>query len=396
MFDREFFEDKKGKAKRVWHILRWPIALGLLGAGVIFFLIMALGSLGFMGTTSTRLTSEANWQKFYSTYISSGTASKDQPYQIIDQPSDWPRETSDKMVYFDRRLISFLTYLAKGPATVGTCPSWPQGAGDPRADVIKLSVASAVNSDLYYPADNMPSVSTIYRGVGLRIVGMDKVKCTAYFPNPALSDPCSKPIEKKFQEFDIVFDPGKNYLSPQPTSPAPTGTCRPTLCAVNRYPDNPIDEPDANEKDAQTYNPQEKSEPWGNLMPPDTFVYDPASMKDVARQAAVYKMTELVYQIFAIDEAGCATTDGLRGYKKITPYSVVIPQWAADEMKKANLPGKSTTVWNDLKDLAGKSYVVNLQKNSPLAGLYWDPTTLDYHDQPVQRTSTLKGAHVNY
>jgi hypothetical protein len=356
---------------------------------------MALGSLGFMGTTQTRLIKESDWNSFYSTYFS-GNPAKGQPYTIVDKPSDWPRETSDNMVYFDKRLVALLTYLARGPAASGVCSNWPAGSGDPRADQIKLSVASQVNSDLYYPADNLPSVSTIYRGVGVRIAGMDKIKCTAYYPNPALPNPCEKPIEKKFQEFNIVFDPSKNYLDPQPGALAPTGVCRPTLCAANRYPDKPIEETDTNELNAEIYNPQEKNEAWGSLLPPATFVYDPSGMKDIAKTAAAYKMTELVYQILSIDKSGCADADGLRGYRKITPYSIVLPQWVVDELKLKNIPSSTQTVWNNLKELAGKSYVVNLQKNSPLAGLYWDPVTVDYHGQPVQRTSPLKAVHVNF
>ena len=398
--DQEFFEQKRGKAKKVWHILRWPVSLGLLALGIVFFLVSALGSLGFMGTTQTRLIKESDWNSFNSTYFSTNT-SKGQPYEIIDRPDNWPRETSDKMVYFDKRLVALLTYLAKGPAASGGCPNWPAGSGDPRADKIKLSVASQVNSGLYHPVDNLPSVSTIYRGVGVRVVGMDKIKCTVYYPDPNPAVACLKPIEKKFQEFDIVFDPAKNYLSPQPSAPAPTGVCKPTLCAVNRYPDKP-DGTDANEQNAEIYNPLEKNEAWGNLLPPDTFAYDPSGMKDIARSAAIYKMTELVYQMLSIDKSGCADEDGLRGYKKITPFSIVLPQWvvcgekSGEGLMNAKVPGSTQSVWNNLKELAGKSYVINLQKNSPLAGLYWDPVTFDYHGQAVNRTSTLKGVHVNF
>lgn len=398
---------KKNFLGSTWKILKWPLAITFVVLSGSFALTSALGTLGFNGTTDLRMISFADWTKFSGKYIDSATGSKGKPYEIIGSLKA-PRKTVDNMAYFDRRLVVLLSYLSDGPKTRGSCQGWyPSALNDPRTDKIKLNITSLVDSDLYTPPDNLKSVSTVYRGVGVRFEGMDKIKCTKRCIDPRI---CDSDISK-FKEYEINFDENKGFLDPKPTDVCPPGyEC---TCAVNRYPLTPRDELDVNEILAEVYNPIERnSTPWGKLMPSDGFAYSTAMADSEGKQAAVYKMTQLVYQIMSIDDKGCLSQDvrtrygksfpyleSEKRFEKVTPYQVIFPEWVKLKLDgtATGTGGKEKKIWNDLTKMGSEKYLINLQKNSSLAGVIWDPETTDFFGKAVTGgKSNLEVLHVNY
>ncbi len=381
------------------------VSILVVGAGVA--LSSSLGILGYNGTTGLQMTPKADWNEFHRTYFEGAN-----PIYSFDDRKKQPDVTSDNMVEFDKRLVNLLTYLAKKPANVSTCPSWPKGATQ-TPDKIGLSIVSpaGVDSDLYTPADNISSVSTIYRGVGLRITGRDKFKCTAYYQNPSTRF-CDNMLQKKADEFDILFaDDGSLDHSPDPTKLAEV--CK-IECAVNYYPDKPFNATDE-ESHARDKNNLERSKmPWGNLMPDsDNILY--LEVPNYAKAAASYKMIETVYQILDIDKNGCYSNetmkklgrdiscdaDGKNCSAKM-PFTIVLPNWVANEIKNKNTPaevsGTSTSIWKDLEKTAKANYLIDLQSvnRSPLAGISWDPDKVDSQGNLINWNSTLENLHVNY
>jgi len=260
-------------------------------------------------------------------------------------------------------------------------------------------------------ADNISSVSTIYSGVGLRITGRDKFKCTAYYQNPSTRF-CDNMLQKKADEFDILFaDDGSLDHSPDPTKLAEV--CK-IECAVNYYPDKPFNATDE-ESHARDKNNLERSKmPWGNLMPDsDNILY--LEVPNYAKAAASYKMIETVYQILDIDKNGCYSNetmkklgrdiscdaDGKNCSAKM-PFTIVLPNWVANEIKNKNTPaevsGTSTSIWKDLEKTAKANYLIDLQSvnRSPLAGISWDPDKVDSQGNLINWNSTLENLHVNY
>jgi|GEM_PF-2388054 len=365
-------------------------------------MMSAVGIIGYYGTTSLRMIKTADWVAFESGFFSSGQ--RGEPYEFVGTTKE-PRQASDKTVYFDSRLIDMLTYLANGPANKANCPGWTN-FGDPKHDKIKLDIDSSdADSDLYTQPDNPPSVSTIHRGVGVRIAGADKVKCTVFYPNPDPHIGCREPIPMKFYEFDILFDEGEGFLSPRPAPPRPAGVCK-IECGVNRFPDRPRDvlpeEWNVSEEIAA-----EKPRPYSTLNP-GVFQYEELSSK--ARDIAIYKETQIAYAILSIDKADCASEDGLDRNDKLIPFSMIFPEWMYKELETTSMQGGSASIWDDLTNIArnvntqtgGKQerggYLANWQDRSPLAGVSWDPETVDRYGTSISpaRSSPLEILHVNY
>lgn len=348
-------------------------------------MMSAVGIIGYYGTTSLRMIKAADWSAFESGFFSSGQ--RGEPYEFVGTAKE-PRQASDKTVYFDSRLIKMLTYLANGPANKANCPGWTN-FGDARRETIKLDINySDTDSDLYTQPDNPPSVSTIYRGVGVRIAGADRVKCTKI----CFETECGCMQPREFEVFDIKFDNG--FLDPLPSNPCPPGCI--CGCAVNRFPWFPVDVPNE-EKDVETEIATEKIRPYSTLNP-GIFPYE--SLLSVAKQIASYKETQIAYAILSIDKAGCASEDGLDRNDKLIPFSMIFPEWVANYLRT----NKTTTgeyVWDDLITLTDpkkNGYLADWQEKSPLAGVSWDPETSDRYGTSIDpgRHSALETLHVNY
>lgn len=320
-------------------------------------MIGLVSTFGYMGTTPVRSVPVARWNSFTSSYFQ---AKKGAPFNWSD--SSRPKTETDK-IYFDERLISISKYLSDGPKQKNSCAY--NAYGDSRHDRIDVSVAANKTSDLTKSEGNPASPSTVERGVGLRMTGADKIKCTkVHVVHGTIT---------KFLDFDLSFDPSNHIDKSKATICPSMHVC---FCATDYYPLMPTDAP-AGEINAQAAIAQEAaSNPALAKVNPGVVSYDPASIYDYAHSAAIYKIAQITAQVLSVDKSGCQNSQVNKENKKIIPLSVIIPAYAQQKLD---------STWTDyLMNLAKTQLPHNLQENSPLAGLSFDEALNE------------KGVHINY
>ncbi len=335
---------------RFWRAIRWPLLIALVVFALVYFLVGLIQSVGFFGTTSLRSVSqnESTWRDFEGLFESR----KGAPFSWQDgkkPPVDYG------IVKFDKRLIRALSYLSKSKPT--SC-GWNGQHED-----LQLSINAPEVSDLSYSFDNLPSSSTVSRGVGVRIASADKIKCTLK-PN---SDKCPTKVPLQSEEFDeqaIPLVAGKNLEIKKPYDRL---NCE-VICAVDYYPD-PLSPTGTLNGSAK---PTLQSD-VGNLNPGE-FPYE--QIVSAGKKAGVYKTAQLIYELMTIDDPGCETRDGNKGNERAIPNAIIAPKWVTDKM---------SDFWNELTGgFASSKFPYRFQEKSPLYGL-----TNDYK-------LDNKGLHFNY
>jgi len=241
------------------------------------------------------------------------------------------------IVNFDTRLIKILTYLSsRSNATCG---------GSKKHELIGLSTKIDDSlSDLSYPDENLPSSSTIDRGVGVRVSELDRVKCTLICPS-------KPPVTFGGQGYEIALS-YSDLIYPSAVVPSDCNV----RCAVDYYPASPVD--------ALPENVIKPNYPAAlTSYDPGEFSYD--QITDFSRKAAIFKGAQLGYEILKVDDAGCYASSQNTGNKKIIPTTVLFPLWLqkalGDDWQKVFL------------SLAQKNFPYNFQQGSPTAGLWYDP-----------------------
>lgn len=320
-------------------------------AGAIFFVGM-ISSLGYNGTTGLRTLSASGpkWMAFMEKFASGDAAEPGKP--LIWGDSARPK-INHAAAMFDTRLVDALNYLtSKKKSDCGTNIAHDtvvvsMGASDQSAD-----------TDLSYPPTNAPSTSTLYRSIGVRIKALDNIKCTIY----PVSDRCS------YKE-PSVFDKKTIFLTQEfvvfPDKPYDNANCAVT-CAVDYYPMVPLDAPKGEVIPAQ--GPQNLAK-----LNPGEFSY--ADIASKAPSAARYKMTQLMWELMKIDEPGCFASAGLNGSSRLIPVTLISSAWGVSQLGDT---------WQELYKLAESAFPYGFQKQSPLAGLSYDPLLNE------------KGIHFNY
>lgn len=339
--------------------------LGILSLGAVVFLLGIVQGYGYTGTTPIRKMSDDDWKSFADKYVASNSdaAKYGTPYFFEGaEPA-----SKDGAVTFDQRLGKILSYLSSSRDS-----SQKKCGISGQHEVIGLSIEADKTSDLSHPITNAQSASTVYRGVGVRITSVDRIKCTQICPNPLggiTYTPFSPP------GFLIPLD-GKKIKR---TQPVPTGCT--VECAVDYYPYGAFFAPglvSAREiippsvpLEIAILNPTLTSYVTYNYPGPDDF-------DRVAHQAGIYKIAQIVYELMHADDKGCQSEDGNRGGKRLIPYTVIFPDWAWSDanFSKEGLPKL-------FLDLATKSFPFSLQSESPTAGIAYDPLL-------------SQGLHLNY
>ena len=310
-----------------------------------YLMVGLIQSVGYFGSTSLRSVSASD--KVWTDFTGLFKSKKGAPYSWLNGTSP---EISYGIVKFDKRLIRALTYLSeKNPTSCG----WSGHHED-----LQLSIEAPEKSDLSTPPDNLRSASTIDRGVGVRVVSADRIKCTK-IPRTKHCD-AQQPV--KFDEKNIPLL--VNQLL-KPDKPYDRLNCE-VICAVDYYPRSPID---ASAED--TIKPSVLSD-LSNLDPGE-FPYE--QITQAGKEAGVYKTALLTYELMTIDDPGCEVSSGNEGYRRVIPTTLVLPKWATDKM--GNL-------WPKLEDFAKTKFPYRFQETSPLSGLSNDV----FLDE--------KGLHFNY
>jgi hypothetical protein len=265
-----------------------------------------------------------------------------------------------------------LTYLSGASVTSPDCGETIGGKLQHEALGLKTTVDTGTLSDLSYPSTNARSGSTVYRGVGVRITSADRIKCTQICPNPS-----GPPTYTAFHVPGYVIPLGAGGKI-NPTDIVPPN-CQ-VMCAADYYP--PGNAPVAGVTDSrELIQPLVKTE-LASLVPPP-FLYDPeagfSSFNAGVTKAAVYKTSELAYELMNVDNKGCASSSGNSGNQRMIPYTVIFPNWVYindDFTNNGMVPF--------FKNLAPTKFPFSLQPESPLAGL-----------APTDPLLTI-GLHFNY
>jgi len=323
---------------KFWRKVRWYLVGGALIFGLVTLLLGLAQLAGYMGTTTLRAT-ETNstvWRDFTSLISQEGT--KGAPYSWVSDP---PAETSTT-VKFDSRLVEALTYLSETNDT--TC-GW---SGQHESIGLWTDQATA-SSDLSYPSQNLPSTSTLYRGVGVRITGADRVKCTIH----PRTDRCPDQVARTFDQKNISFA-SSNLMKPDKLYDVVN--CQ-VSCAVDYYPSNPT-----NASLDEVTPPADADFIAQKDLNPGVFDY--VTIAESGQRAAIYKTAQIAYELMQTDEAGCYDAAAGEGSKRHIPLTIIFPQWMVKDL------GGS---WADFLTLAGEKFPNSLQASSPLAGLSSDP-----------------------
>jgi len=316
-------------------------------ASLVIFLVGMIQTLGYNGTTSLQpvAVTDKKWTDFDPKLFSSGQ-SKGAPYKW---DGSGPK-TEDNIVKFDKRLIRVLTYLKQ---TGNKSCVW-----DGTHEKIGLSVDSPELSDLITAPYKQQSVSTLYRGTGVRITSVDEVKCSIK-PRPpagglagaisaATGNTCPYPQPTVFDSRSISLLSNTTLL---PLLPYDIKDCE-VNCAVDYYPDKPAGAADT---DPPTIIGALKH------LDPSPFKYEEMTQK--IREAGIYKTAQLMYEIMRIDDPDCETSSGnVRGDRAI-PITMIAQNWVVAELKDT---------WQDLMTLAETRFRFTFQSGSPLAGLTMD------------------------
>jgi len=334
---------------KFWRKVRWYLVAVALVFGLIMLLLGLAQLAGYMGTTTLRAmeTGSTTWRDFTALFSQEGV--KGAPYDWVGDP---PMETSST-VKFDSRAVEALTYLSEANDT--SC-----GWSGQHESIGLWTDQTTTNSDLSHPPENLPSTSTLYRGVGVRITGADRVKCTIH----PLTDRCSVALPQTFDKKNISF--ASSDLM-KPDKPYDAANCQ-VLCAVDYYPLFPSDAPPE-----ETVAPQDAPFITDKGLNPGVFDY--LTIMEGGQRAAIYKLTQIAYELMQIDEAGCLAPQATTGSDRRIPRTIIFPDWV--------VRGLGNT-WTDLLSLARTRFPNSLQTSSPLAGLSYDPN-LDG-----------QGLHLNY
>lgn len=341
-----------GFAKKAYLFLRWPVVLGLLVVSGSFFLVGMLHSLGYQGTTNLRRVDQdsVEWQNF----VSSEGTERGKPFQWKNGVE--PRVENGKIM-FDTRMVRALTYLKNDKGD--TC------GGKRGHELLELDVSSPVKSDLSVPTWKTRPVSTIYRGVGVRISKADYIKCTIEPEDSSHPELCpSAPTKRTFEKYAIpLLAPDVTHLTAVPPSPG----CKIT-CAVDYYPGSPpvTDPAEANKP---TYSTAVTS------LVEEIKPFPIQELSSKGAQAGVFKSIQLAVELLNIDSPECENRDGNEGSKRLVPLTLIEPAWVVKKL------GNS---WDKMIETAKVKLPYNFQTGSPLAGLCADEL-LD-----------LKGFHFNY
>lgn len=352
-------EQKKDSGwKRAYLLLRWPVALGLLGFSAIFFLVGLLNSLGYNGTTALRPIDKnsSDWKIFLQSFP---TSEKD-PH--VGAPFVWkddikPMDKGDNLVNFDKRLVRAFEYLKnannKNPQICG----WSG-----QHELINIDVgASNEWSEYSVPEDKSTPLSTIYRGVGARIFQADYIKCVE-FQNPvslSAGGVCSEaPTPRKWPENSPGFAIPLASNNPiDSTLPYDKANCL-VQCAIDFYPPvlgDPV------ESNPPTYNPQIVQLAGFD---PKVTIFPYESIGDMTKKAGLLKTLLLAFEMMHIDDKGCESAGGNTGFNRIIPISMIMPSWVEDSLGAG---------WSQLIDMAQKEFPFGFQQSSKLAGLAADP-----------------------
>ncbi len=339
-------------AKKTYLILRFPVVLGFLGFSGVFFAIGLLNSLGYQGTTNIRYSKDnPEWKNF----IESNGGERGRPFMWKGDLK--PATDSVGRINFDTRLVKALNYL-KNSKTGENC-GWKQGH-----ELLKLDINSTKFSDLSTPPWEVVPLSTIYRGVGVRIAEADYIKCTIE-PVADPKDCPEAPEPLAFGEKPILLtDPNYTPLSPEPHGPG----CKVT-CAVDYYPNKPTGLADESEKIPPAYSTSLTS----LVKPLDPFPIE--EIADKGAKAGVFKATQLSVELMNIDEPGCEKPSGNTGFSRLIPLTLIEPNWVVKEL------GNN---WETMKTTAETKFPFSFQQGSSLAGLCPDELL------------NLKGLHLNY
>jgi len=309
-------------------------------------LVGLIQSIGFFGSTSLRSVSAAD--KTWTDFTGLFSSKKGAPYNWSGKAP----EISYGIAKFDKRLIRALTYLAK--------PKQIKCGWNGQHEKITLSIEDTVMSSLSNPPDNLPSASTVDRGVGIRIASADEIKCTKI----PLNEYCDTRVLMQAEKFDAKEIPLVVNKVLEADKPHYNPDCE-YVCAVDYYPGSPIDA--LNESIAPQPNSAIVS------LNPGEFKYE--DIAENGKKAGVYKTALLAYELMTIDDKGCETQDGNEGYKRVIPTALILQKWVTDKMGNG---------WRDLKDFAEAKFPFRFQINSRLSGLSFDHL-LDE-----------KGLHFNY
>lgn len=334
--------------------LRWPIVLAILGGSVVLFLVGMIQTLGYNGTTSLQpvRSDEKKWTDFEKLFASKKSA-----------PFSWdglePKITNS-LVQFDKRLIRILSYLAQ---TGNSSCVW-----DGTHEKLSLSVDAPMYSDLIKAPYKQASVSTLYRGTGVRITSADEVKCTikprgagggiaGAIASAFGGSTCPYKVPTVFDNKPISLLSNVTVL---PDKPYDIASCEVT-CAVDYYPDFPTGTPDV-------IKPNVTIKELDDLNPSAGAPFKYEEISEKTRQAAIYKTAQLMFQIMKVDDANCEKSSANERGDRAIPITMIVPNWVM---------AKLGDTWVTLTDLAEQKFRFTFQTGSPLAGLAPDPNLDD-------------------
>ena len=298
--------------------------------------------------------------------------SKGKPYLLSDITKIVSTKGSGSILNFDKRLLRELKYIGSGFSPL--C-GW-NALHDARHDRIAISADSA-------PPASSP---TLDRGVGVRITQAGYIRCS-WISNGNTANHCPPPSPPlAFSRYKILFDKpviagGGVFAQWDPIiTPFPTylpQCIAKVICAVDYY---PLKGTGCEKEGACT--PTESAVSGDDLLlkpllsPPFFTCIGPTCEQALvgtqlnaggfAKEAAVYKIAQLTLQLMKTDLAGCENLQGNVGGDRNIPTTIILPQWAAAEMETKN-------VWSQFLTLAQTVFPYNLQTESPLAGLSYDP-----------------------
>lgn len=418
-------EDQKSRSlmSKIWGFFRWPFLVGYLIVALVIFFVGLVCNFGYTGTTSLRAINlndegpyvDANyWRAFYPILF---TAQKGKPY--IDKDGKINKKLGEankdkkNVLDFDKRLVRELIYLAKGSDKNDQKCGW-NGLNNSQHDRIVLQIEGEALSN---PSTNLPSSSTLTRGVGVRITEADNIRCSYKRKLDPDKDPRCNGKWYVYNEHNILFsDSSKHFRS---AGQSRTTICpeEPKLiveCAVDYFPHEAVDAPDGQK--LPEVQPFIKDNPIIAGLNPKIF--EMSEIVDKSREAAVYKIAQLGLQLLATDEAGCENKTasiwpskvceenarkgkGNEGNCRNIPYTIIFPLWASQKMGSTKTTsGKDKdassddSVWSAFKSIARGEYYVNgltykgfpsnLQDESPLAGI-----------SPDEKLDS-QGLHFNY
>lgn len=344
-------EKKRVEASFLSSWLWWVVAIVSLTAAVGVVLISAVGFEGYFGTTGIRRATSAEFNAKFASGLT-----QDDIVQLREPDSG---STSEKPVVYlskadiierqnglyklDRRLARlFNLYLANRDVID---PSIKPVAHD----FIEIRTTDSRYSSLSMPPDNQPSVSTLYRGVGVRVTGLDKIKCSYMRPcdGPTCNMTCPKEWTK-FKQYPVLFTPDDiDTVATNATADFATIPGCLTQCAVDYYPyvDSKIIDSSQNSK----------------RQPAETTL---DQFRSLASSASDYKLAALANELLYTDDQ-VGTKPAYQGSAKLTPFSIIVPENIKTLLEKQG-------DWTRLLSHADSAYFLPLQKRSSLAGLWFD------------------------